>query len=58
MQWCPDTGLAVPECSCRRCLEVDAARVSPRLPLAGEIKVTRLNGASPAAKAAERRKAA
>ena len=37
---CPDTGLAVPECSCRRCLETMLAEFSPEL-LVGEIRITR-----------------
>jgi hypothetical protein len=37
---CPETGLAVPECSCRRCLELMLREFSPDL-FAGEIKVTR-----------------
>ena len=38
---CPDTGIAVPECSCRRCLEEMLRRFQPEL-LEGEIKITRL----------------
>jgi len=37
---CPETGLAVPECSCKRCLETMLRALSPDL-IAGEIKVTR-----------------
>ena len=37
---CPDTGLAVPECSCRRCLEAMLREFRPAL-LAEEISVTR-----------------
>jgi hypothetical protein len=37
---CPETGLAVPECSCKRCLEVMLRRFSPDV-FAGEIRVTR-----------------
>ena len=39
---CPETQLAVPECSCKRCLEAMLYRFSPEL-LAGEMKVTRLS---------------
>jgi hypothetical protein len=38
---CPDTGLAVPECSCKRCLEAMLREFHPHF-LTGEIKVTRL----------------
>ena len=38
---CPDTGLAVPECSCKRCLEAMLDRFSPHL-LNGEFRVSRL----------------
>ena len=37
---CPETGLAVPECSCKRCLETMLREFSPDL-LTGEIRVTR-----------------
>ena len=37
---CPETELTVPECSCKRCLEVMLREFSPDL-LAGEIRVTR-----------------
>lgn len=40
---CEQTGLSVPECSCRACLEAMLAHFSPEL-LAGEITVTRLLG--------------
>ncbi|MGH2950927.1 MAG: hypothetical protein ACRDKX_02650 [Solirubrobacterales bacterium] len=52
---CPDTGLAVPECSCRRCLEAMVREFSP---LRGEIKVTRLARRRPGEPGAERRPAA
>lgn len=51
---CPETGLAVPECSCKRCLEAMLREFSPDL-LAGEIKVTRNR---PRAEPGERREAA
>lgn len=38
---CPDTDLAVPECSCKRCLEAMLHRFSPHL-LTGEFRVRRL----------------
>ena len=37
---CPETGLAVPECSCWRCLETMLREFSPDL-LTGEITVAR-----------------
>jgi phosphoribosyl 1,2-cyclic phosphodiesterase len=37
---CPETGLAVPECSCKRCLETMLREFSPDL-IEGEIKITR-----------------
>ena len=38
---CPETGLSVPECSCRHCLEVMLMEFSPDL-IVGEIRVTRI----------------
>ena len=38
---CPETGLSVPECSCKHCLEVMLREFSPDL-LAGEMRVTRM----------------
>jgi hypothetical protein len=52
---CPETGLTVPECSCRRCLELMLAEFSPEL-LVGEIRVTRRRTSPP--EAGERREAA
>jgi hypothetical protein len=40
---CPDTGLAVPECSCKRCLEAMLREFRPAL-LAEEIRITRVGG--------------
>ena len=37
---CPETGLSVPECSCKRCLEIMLREFSPDL-LAGEMRITR-----------------
>ena len=37
---CPETGLSVPECSCRSCLEAMLRQFRPTL-LADQIKVTR-----------------
>jgi hypothetical protein len=37
---CSQTGLSVPECSCKRCLELMLREFSPDL-LAAEIKITR-----------------
>jgi hypothetical protein len=31
MSVCPETGLSIPECSCRRCLEEQVARMMPQL---------------------------
>lgn len=39
---CPDTGLTVPECSCRNCLEAMLEEFSPEL-LAGEIRIRRVH---------------
>ncbi len=36
---CPETGLAVPECSCKRCLELMLREFSPEI--VGEVRVTR-----------------
>jgi hypothetical protein len=44
MPSCPDTGLTVPECSCKRCLEAMLREFRPTL-LAAEIKVTRARDA-------------
>ena len=38
---CPETALSVPECSCKRCLELMLREFSPDL-LAGEMRVTRV----------------
>jgi hypothetical protein len=54
---CPDTGLAVPECSCRRCLESMLREFSPDL-LAGEIKITRVGDGRRSEPGPERREAA
>jgi hypothetical protein len=40
---CPDTGLAVPECSCKRCLEAMLREFRPAV-LAEEIRITRMPG--------------
>lgn len=53
---CAETGLSVPECSCRRCLETMLAEFSPDL-LVGEIRVTRTLPAKPPDQG-ERREAA
>lgn len=52
---CPETGLAVPECSCRRCLEVMLREFSPDL-ISGEIRVAR-GGPRPPSQPGERREA-
>ncbi|HLM31124.1 MAG TPA: hypothetical protein VK326_05630 [Solirubrobacterales bacterium] len=38
---CPETGVAIPECSCERCLIAMLSEFSPHL-LNGEIRVRRL----------------
>ncbi|HEY8002325.1 MAG: hypothetical protein ACHQJ5_09825 [Vicinamibacteria bacterium] len=53
---CPDTGLAVPECSCKRCLELMLREFSPEL-MAGEIKITRRDP-DPSSESGEHREAA
>ena len=50
----PETGLSVPECSCKRCLELMLREFSPDL-LGGEIRVTRTH---PRNEPGEHRKAA
>ena len=54
---CPETGLSVPECSCRRCLEAMLREVQPTL-LEAEIKVTRLRPPGSGQRDDERRRAA
>jgi hypothetical protein len=54
---CPDTGLAVPECSCRRCLESMLREFHPDF-LSGEIKITRVDDRRRAEPGPERREAA
>ena len=39
---CAETGLAVPECSCKRCFERMLREFSPEL-LDGEIRITRVS---------------
>jgi hypothetical protein len=53
---CPETGLTVPECSCKRCLEVMLREFSPDV-FAGEIRVSR-RLADPRAEPGEHREAA
>jgi hypothetical protein len=53
---CPETGLAVPECSCKRCLEIMLREFSPDL-IAGEIRVTRRQP-DPRSQSGEHREAA
>jgi len=54
---CPDTGLAVPECSCKRCLEAMLAEFRPGL-RSGEFTVTRLRDARQEEPGGEQREAA
>ena len=37
---CPETGLSVPECSCKRCLELMLREFSPEV-IAAEIRIIR-----------------
>jgi hypothetical protein len=42
MTICPNTGLAIPECACTRCLERQLDQFAPE-----HVRVRRLNGQAP-----------